>query len=128
VEFSTEFIVIGEDQDPKVEQDLTPLEPASGFPIDQDLYIESGGKWGKGDRAGEAHGTAAVARKNLAQVSITFAFDEDDSIVVSGLLPVQGKKLGAGQLAVTGGTGKFAKAAGKVGMETNNPKRWSFVI
>ena len=60
MEFSTEFIVIGEDQDPKVEQDLTPLEPASGFPIDQDLYLESGGPWKKGDPVGEAHGSAVV--------------------------------------------------------------------
>jgi len=128
VEFSTQFILIGEDQDPKVAQDLTPAAPATVFPIDQDLYEESGGPWKKGDPVGEAHGSGVVTGKNLATCSVTFAFDDDDSLVVEGLLPVQGKKLGAGRLAVTGGTGKFDKASGRVGMETSNPKRWSFVI
>ena len=128
MDFNTQIVLIGEDQDPKVAQDLTPAEPATVFPIDQDLYLGSRGSWDKGNPAGEAHGSGVVTRKNIAKVDITFAFDEDDSITVSGLLPVRGKALGAGQLAVTGGTGQFAKAAGKVGMETNNPKRWSFVI
>ena len=126
--FNTQLIIIGEDQDPDVAKDMTPAAPATVFSIDQDLSVESGGKWNKGNPAGEAHGTAVVTRKNLAACTVTFAFDPDDSIVAEGLLPVQGRKLGAGQLAVTGGTGQFAKAAGTVNMETNNPKRWSFVL
>ena len=126
--FSTQFVLIGEDQDPDVAQDLTPAAPATVFPIDQDLYVEDGGPWKKGGSAGEAHGSAIVTGKNRASVSVTFEFDQDDSIVAQGLLPVQGKALNGGQLAVTGGTGQFAKAAGRVGMEPQNPKRWSFVI
>jgi hypothetical protein len=128
VDFSTEFILIGEDQDPDIAQDVTPSAPATVFSIDQDLYLESGGQWKKGDPVGEAHGSGVVTGKNLATCSVTFAFDAEDSIVAEGLLPVQGKKLDAGRLAVTGGTGQFDKVSGRVGMETRNPKRWSFVI
>ena len=128
MDLSPEPILIGEDQDPRSAQDLTPVPPGTVFPIDQDLYFESGGPWKKGGSAGEAHGSGISTGKNLATCSVTFAFNNDGTIVAEGLLPIQGKKLGAGELAVTGGTGKYDKASGRVGMETNNPKRWSFVI
>ena len=127
MEFSPELILIGEDQNPKVAEDLTPAAPGTVFPVDQDLYFESGGTWNKGGPAGEAHGSGIATEKNLAQCSVTFAF-RDGTIVAEGILPIQGKKLGAGQLAVTGGTGRYKNRLGQVDMETRNPKRWSFVI
>jgi hypothetical protein len=126
MEFSAGFTLIGEDQSEDPDE-LAPAAPATVFPIDQDIYQEGADPWSKGDLVGEAHGFAVVTRRG-AMTNVTFAFDEADSVVVHGLLPVEGKRLGNGRIAVTGGTGKFAKASGNVDMQTRNPKRWSFVL
>jgi hypothetical protein len=128
MEFTAEFTVIGEDQDPDETSELTPTPPGSVFPIDQDLYEGSGdGSWDKGSPVGEAHGSVVVTRKSRAMCVITFEF-ESGTVMVQGLLPAQGKKLSGGTLAVTGGTGDFEKSTGRVDMDSINPKRWSFVL
>ena len=128
MEFSAEFTVIGEDQE-EDGSDLAPVKPGDVFPIDQDLYEEEGQKWNRpGDPVGEAHGSMVLTRRHFASCTITFTFGEDDTLVAHGLLPVDGRKLRDGKLAVTGGTGQFHGAGGRVNMETQNPKRWSFII
>ena len=126
MEFTAEFTVIGEDQEPDSKEELAPAPPGTVFPIDQDLYEEDG-SWKAGGPVGEAHGSVIVTRKNRAMCVITFEF-ESGTVMVQGLVPVQGKKLSGGTLAVTGGTGDFEKSAGRVDMESVNPKRWSFVL
>jgi hypothetical protein len=128
MEFTAEFTVIGEDQDPDENMDeLAPAPPGSLFPIDQDLYESTNGSWDKGPLVGEAHGSVVVTRKNRAMCALTFEFDSG-TVMVQGLLPAQGKKLSGGTLAVTGGTGDFEKSGGRVDMDSVNPKRWSFVL
>jgi hypothetical protein len=128
MEFTAEFTVIGEDQDPDDKDQVAPLPPGSVFPIDQDLYEEDGdGSWREGGQVGEAHGSVTVTRKGRAMCVITFEF-ESGTVMVQGLVPAQGKTLSGGTLAVTGGTGDFEKSAGRVDMESRNPKRWSFVL
>jgi hypothetical protein len=130
MEFNAGFTLIGEDQDGEDEtDDLTPVPPGSVFSLDQDLYQEGDQAWGRGDGPiGEAHGAVVATKRGRAMCAITFAIDESDVIVAQGLLPLQGRKLGSGSLAVTGGTGAFDKVSGRVDMETRNPKRWSFVL
>ncbi|MFL5768183.1 MAG: dirigent protein [Actinomycetota bacterium] len=127
MEFTTEFTVIGEDQD-EDKDEIAQLPPGSVFALNQDLSEESEeGSWKQGGPVGEAHGTVVMTGRRLATCSITFAF-ENGTIVVAGLLPADGAKLGGGTLAVVGGTGDFEKTSGHVDMETRNPKRWSFVL
>jgi hypothetical protein len=128
MEFTAEFTIIGEDQESDDDKDMAPLLPGSAFSIDQDLYEEDGMQsWQRGGRAGEAHGAVVVTRRGRAMCVIAFEF-ENGSVIVQGVLPAEGKKLSGGTLAVTGGTGDFEKSAGHVDMETQNPKRWSFVL
>jgi Dirigent-like protein len=128
MEFTAEFTVIGEDQADDEEDQLAPLPPGGMFSLDQDLFEETEEQsWNRGDVVGEAHGTVLSVRRKLAVCSITFAF-ENGTVVAEGLLPIDGQKLGSGALAVTGGTGSFRNSGGEVGVETRNPKRWSFVL
>ena len=130
MEFNAGFTLIGEDQDGEDKtDDLTPVPPGSVLSLDQDLYQEGDEAWGRpDDPIGEAHGAVVATKRGRAMCTITFAIDENDVIVAQGLLPLQGRKLGSGSLAVTGGTGAFDKVSGRVDMETRNPKRWSFVL
>jgi hypothetical protein len=128
MEFTAEFTVIGEDQDSGETEQIGPATPGSLFPIDQNLFEESGdGSWAQGSLAGEAHGFAAVTRRSNAMCVITFQF-ESGTLVVQGLLPSDGRALSDGTLAVTGGTGDFERSSGRVDMESRNPKRWTFVL
>lgn len=126
MEFTAEFTVIGEDQDPDDSKQVGPLPPGTVFPIDQDLFdqVED---WRPGGKLGEAHGAVTVTRKGRAMCVVTFEFD-NGTVMVQGLLAAEGKKLSGGTLAVTGGTGEFERSAGRVDMESQNPKRWSFVL
>jgi hypothetical protein len=128
MEFTAQFTVIGEDQEPESSDELKPLPPGSVYSFDQDLFEESGdGSWKQGGRVGEAHGSLIVTRRGGATCLITFGFG-NGSIVAAGLLPSEGRKLGDGTLAVTGGTGEFHQSSGHVDVQTKNPKRWSFVL
>jgi len=128
MEFTAELTVIGEDQDTDEKEQIGPATPGSVFAIDQDLFEESGdGTWDKGSLVGEAHGSIVVTRRSRAMCVITFQF-ETGTLVVQGLLPSDGRQLSGGTLAVTGGTGDFERSAGRVDMESVNPKRWSFVL
>lgn len=128
MEFSAGFTVIGEDQEQQTD-DLAPVMPGDVFSIDQDLFEEVGEAWNRpGDPVGEAHGSVVVTRKHFAMCNITFTFGDQDIIVAQGLLPIDGKTLGSGLLAVAGGTGQFDKVSGRLDVETRNPKRWSFIL
>jgi hypothetical protein len=130
MEFNTQFTLIGEDQDGEDKtDDLSPVPPGGVLSLDQDLYQEGDEAWGRpNDPIGEAHGAAVVTKRGHAMCTITFVIDEADIIVAQGLLPIAGRKLGSGSLAVTGGTGAFERSSGHVDVESRNPKRWSFLL
>ena len=128
MEFRARFTVIGEDQEQQTD-DLAPPGAGDVFSIDQDLFEEVGESWNRpGDPVGEAHGSGVVTKKDLAMCSITFTFGDEDIIVAHGLLPSNGRRLGNGLLAVTGGTGRFDRVSGRLEVESRNPKRWGFFI
>lgn len=126
MEFTTEFTIIGDEETQTFDLDLA--APAAVVAFDHTLYEEVGEPWNKGERIGEAHGTAVVTRKRVAVCHVTFVFGDEDTIVAHGVLPIDGSTLGGGRLAVAGGTGRFDKAAGRLDVETRNPKRWSFFL
>jgi hypothetical protein len=125
MEFTTEFTVIGDEE--LQTSDLASAAPATVVAIDQTLFEEIE-PWKRGERVGEAHGTAVVTQKGVAVCNITFMFSDEDAIVAHGVLPIDGSTVGKGHLAVAGGTGRFDKAAGRLDVEILNPKRWSFYI
>lgn len=108
--------------------DLAKAPPGTVVAIDQVLFEELEQPWKRGERVGEAHGTAVVTQKGVAVCHVTFVFGDEDTIVTQGVLPIAGSTVGSGRLAVAGGTGRFDKATGRLDVETSNPKRWSFYI
>ena len=121
MEILTEYTFIGEDQDGS--EDLMSAEPGRVTVVRQALYMQDVKDWSKGDRVGTLHGSLIVGR---GKVICHFVFDLEDghAIVVGGALPPGESNFGEGVLAVTGGTGQFAKAAGVCVVETMNPKRY----
>ena len=129
MEFDLGFELVGEDME-GARTDLSDAGPAALF-ADRPGYLRAGRRWFReGDHAGWVHGTAVLTHHDRLVCQLTFSFeaDPDDTIVVHGVLPREGDGLGRGRLAVTGGTGKFHKAAGTVASTTRNPKRFSFTL
>jgi hypothetical protein len=129
MEIDLGFTLIGEDME-GTRTDLTDIAPATVVPIDQDTFFEDGEPWVTGEHAGWVHGVAILTHRDRFVCHLTFSFesDPDDSIAVHGVLLRDGGEIGPGRLAVTGGTGKFHKAAGSVEVETRNPKRFGFTL
>ncbi len=129
MEFTADFTLVGLDIE-EGRMDLTDAPAATVTPVDQDLHLEAGEPFEPGDHVGEVHGTAILTHRERLVCHLTFSFDADpdDSIVVHGTLPREHGGMGPGRLAVTGGTGKFHKAAGTVQVETRNPKRYRFTL
>ena len=125
MEFTTGFTVISDEQELSFAAEAGASGPARLAAFDQNLYEEAVEPWQRGELIGEVSGTLVTTHRGKAIVNVTFTIGED-AIVAHGVLPLDGSDLGNGRLAVTGGTGKFNKAAGTVDMETRNPKRWSF--
>ena len=121
------FILVGEDIE-AARTDLTDAAPAAMIPIDQVTYLEAGAPFEPGEREGEAHGSAMLTHSNKLVVHLTFDFDEDeeDSVTAHGVLPREGGQIGRGRIAITGGTGRFHKASGRIEVQTRNPKRYIF--
>ncbi len=124
---NTTMTYIGEDQR-QLTEDLAAASPGLVVSIDQDLYEEVGPPWAKGKRMGEAHGSVVVTEGQLGMCLITFKFNDLDTIVAHGSLPVAGSTVGSGHMAVSGGTGKYVGASGSLDVEHRNPKRWSFAL
>jgi hypothetical protein len=129
MELDLGFILVGEDMD-GTRADLTDAGPATVIPVDQDTFLEGEGPFEPGDHAGWVHGTAVLTHRDrlVCQLTFTFESDPEDSIVVHGVLPREDTGIGPGRLAVTGGTGRFHKAAGTLNVETRNPKRYTFTL
>jgi hypothetical protein len=129
MEISLGFALVGEDME-GAQTDLSGAGPATIIPIDQDTFEATDEDFGKGEHAGWVHGTAILTHRDRLVCHLTFSFesDPDDTIVVHGVLPREDDGIGQGRLAVTGGTGRFHKAAGTVVVRTINPKRFSFTL
>ena len=127
MEFLTEFTIIGDDETQTFE-DLAKAAPATVVAIHHELFEERGEPWERGEHVGEADGTAVVTQRGVAVCHLTFALGDEDTLVALGVLPIDGRTLGGGRLAVAGGTGRFNKASGTLIAETRNPKRWSFYL
>jgi hypothetical protein len=129
MDFDLGFALIGEDMDGTA-ADLSDVGPASIVPIDQDTYVAVDEGFDRGEHAGWMHGIAVLTHRDRLVCQLVFSFDgrPEDSIVVHGVLPRDDGAIGAGWLAVTGGTGRFHKASGTVRVDTQNPKRFGFTF
>jgi hypothetical protein len=118
------FTVIGDDEE-QTPEDLSGLAPRDVVVIDQQLY-EDTGYFDKGGHVGWAHGSGVVTHHGRVVCHVSFIFEDGDTVVAHGVVPVEGRTIGSGLMAVTGGTGRFKNAAGTMYLETVNPKRWKF--
>ena len=101
---------------------------ATVIAIDQQLYDEAGEPWERGDLIGAAYGIAVITHGGRAFCHLTFELGQEDTMVASGVLPIEGDSIGAGRIAVTGGTGRFDRASGTLMVESQNPKRYRFMV
>jgi hypothetical protein len=127
MEIRAGFILVAEDIE-AAWADLSDAAPAAMVPIDQETYVEAGEPFEKGERVGEAHGSAMLTHSDKFVVHLTFEFlqNEEDSVTAHGVLPREGGQIGRGRIAITGGTGRFHKASGRIEVQTRNPKRYIF--
>ena len=124
MEIATGFILIGEDEDGA--EDLSSAEPGRVAVIHQALYEQGEKDWDRAGRVGTLDGVVVAARRGKVVCHLVFDLGDDGTIVVAGSLPAGASHFDDGALAVTGGTGGFAKAVGTCMVQTMNPKRYSF--
>jgi hypothetical protein len=122
------FDIVGIDQldDQDDGENLAPPARGDVNILTQELHLDEGDFEPGADVVGWAHGTVIATGHGRAICHITFRFEEEHSIVAHGILPAEGRSIGSGYLAVTGGTGQFQGATGTMRVQTRNPKRWSF--
>jgi hypothetical protein len=118
------FTVIGDDEE-QSPQDLSQAPPREVIVIDQQLY-EDDGYFDKGKHVGWAHGSGVITHHGRVVCHVTFVFEEGDTVVADGVVPVAETTIGNGLMAVTGGTGKYRNAGGTMYVESVNPKRWKY--
>ena len=119
---------IGDDEQ-RTPNELTAEAPAATvIAIDQQLYDEAGDPWERGDLVGEARGIAVITHGGRAICHLTFELGQEDTLVANGVLPIEGGSIGAGRIAVTGGTGRFDRASGTLVVESRNPKRYRVMV
>jgi hypothetical protein len=118
------FTVIGDDEEQSPD-DFAGLAPRDVVVIDQQLY-EDDGYFDKGRHVGWAHGSGVVTHRVRIVCHVTFVFEEGDTLAAHGVLPIEGRTIGNGLMAVTGGTGRYRNAGGTMYVETVNPKRWKY--
>ena len=122
------MILIGDDEQRSPEGLTAESAAATVIAIDQQLYEEGDEPWEKGLRAGEAHGIAVTTHGGRAVCNLTFELGDEDSISMHGVVLVEGGSIGRGRLAVTGGTGRYEGASGRVVVEHQNPKRYRLAV
>jgi hypothetical protein len=126
MEFDATLVLIGDDDRPT--EATASHGGAEVIAIDQQLYQEAGEPWERGEHVGEAHGTAVATPSGRLVCNLTFEFGDEDSISMHGVLRLEGSTIGAGRMAVVGGTGKFHQATGSVRVEHRNPKRYRLAL
>jgi hypothetical protein len=132
MEITEDLTLIGEDDDEGEKLDFSQVVPGFAFSRRQDLFQEADEAWSKGPQVGTAHLGVIVGHRGVAICHVVFVLDGDDTIVAHGVLPLtdgpKGATVGNGLLAVTGGTGNFNGAGGRLDVEVMNPKRYHFTI
>jgi len=121
------FTLIGDDEQRTPHELTAESAAATVIVLDLQLYEETG-EWERGSARGEVHGIAVVTHGGRAMCHLTFELDDQDTIVAHGVLPLEGSSIGNGRMAVTGGTGRFERAAGTVEVESRNPKRFRMAL
>ena len=126
-----EFTIIGDD-DEQAPTEFPAEAAATTVALEQTLYEEIDEPWNRGGAIGAAHGVGVVTPRGRIAWAITFSLGaslgQEDTIAASGVLPAQKSSMGPGVLAVTGGTGRFARVTGQVTVEVRNPKRYRFDV
>lgn len=128
MESQTEIELIGEEAEDDEPFDLSSLRANEMFPIHQTLYLwdtESDDGFAKAEQVGHLNGTVMMTRGERAVCLFVFSFDDGSGLVAAGVLPLDRAWDDEHHIAVTGGIGRHARAAGTVGVLSKNPKRYN---
>jgi hypothetical protein len=107
-------------------EELIGAPPGSTVIVDEPIYPpEAPDPYGHGN---EEIGTVTIVQfkgqGNRIPFAAHFAFNDGDSVSLTGFVPGNGSWKGKGVVAYGGGTGKFASRAGQLDLQSDNPKRW----
>jgi hypothetical protein len=123
-----DFPVISEREDQDAGGSRRDSNPGDTLFEEETLYEDIGGKWKDGEW-GDKVGTVMLRQyvtKNRERTPVRawFVFDNGETVEYAGLVPGRGNWRGNGRFGFRGGTGKFARRSGEIGVESTNPKRW----
>jgi hypothetical protein len=107
-------------------EELIGAQPGSTVIVDEPVYPpEPPDPYGHG---GDEIGTVTIVQfkgqGNRIPFAAYFAFNDGDSVSLTGFVPGDGSWKGRGVVAYGGGTGKFASRAGQLDLQSDNPRRW----
>jgi hypothetical protein len=106
---------------------------------DEELFeafsADEGDSWDEGRHVGMVHITYhETPGGQMANVHATFdlsdleGFEPGDTLAALGSLRFQDGVLTSGRLAITGGTGRFARARGQADVEHRNPHKYRVAV
>jgi hypothetical protein len=107
-------------------EELIGAQPGSTVIVDEPVYPpEPPDPYGHG---GDEIGTVTIVQfkgqGNRIPFAAYFAFNDGDSVSLTGFVPGNGSWKGKGVVAYGGGTGKFASRTGQLDLQSDNPRRW----
>jgi hypothetical protein len=107
-------------------EELIGAQPGSTVIVDEPVYPpEPPDPYGHG---GDEIGTVTIVQfkgqGNRIPFAAYFAFNDGDSVSLTGFVPGDGSWKGKGVVAYGGGTGKFASRTGQLDLQSDNPRRW----
>jgi hypothetical protein len=106
-------------------EELVAAKPGTTV-VEEPLYAWTGP--GTYEHDGDQIGTVTIAQWKGSGGRVPFTayleFNDDDVVVLTGLVPGNGSWNGKGVVAYGGGSGKFAERHGVLDLESENPKRW----
>ena len=128
MDITGEITLIGVDDDKQF--DFSAAAPGDVRPIHQTLYESADEDFGfdADTPVGVAAGFAIVTHPGVLACVVTLTVDDEHTMAITGIVPVQGGQMGNAVLAVTGGTGAFDAAGGRCELSVNNPKKYHIIL
>lgn len=100
--------------------------PGNQGAFDEVLFEEAKpDSWERGAEVGSATGHYIVTPGGHAVYTVVLHLGDAGTLVAAGRLPYD-RSLGNGWIAVTGGTGNFQDARGRLQVDFKNPKRYTY--
>jgi len=99
--------------------------PGDYVPFDETLYAGSPDSWEPGAQIGSASGFTLRTPGPFVLYHVILDLGDGNSLVAAGRLPYDTSPK-AGVIPVTGSSGRYGNAGGRLKVEFKNPKRYTY--